>query len=124
MRALRLAQMKMGAPAVVMLATIVNVATGASVSAHEFAGPQNLPADLSWALKGGATHAAQSTRVYIARKAATSIHSLDRLSGAQAAQVCSAPVDVPVDPCACLRDEPSRDSAQFHALSSFQHSAP
>lgn len=116
--------MKMGAPAVVMLATIVNVAAGASVSAHELAGPQTLPADLSWALKGGATHAAQCTRVYIARKAATSIHAQDRLNGAQAAQACSAAVEVPLGPCACSRDAASRDSAQSHSRSSFQHSAP
>jgi hypothetical protein len=116
--------MKVGAPAVVMLATIVNVAAAAPALAHDMSGSQNLPADLSWALKGGATHAAQSTRAYIARKAATSIHSLDRLSGAQAHVARCAAVDVPLDPCACLRVDPSRDNAQFHTLSSFQHSAP
>ena len=116
--------MKVGAPAVVVLATIVNVATAGNIAcAQELSSPQTLTADLSWALKGGATHDAKSTRVYIARKAATSIHSLDRLSGAQANLTCSVAADVPVDPCACLRVG-SIHPSQDHIASSHQHSAP
>src|SRR5438067_498181 len=119
MKALRLAQMKVGAPAVVVLATMVNVAAAGNPGyAQEFAGAQTPPVDLSWALKSGATHAAQSTRIYIARKAATSIHSLDRLNGAQANLACAAIADVPVDPCACLRVEAITLAATNHASSS------
>src|SRR4051812_39946388 len=83
MNVLRRAHMKVGAPAVVVLAaTLVNAAVAGTPESYR----EHAPADLSWALKGGATHAARSTRIAMARNAATSIDSLDRLSGAQAVQ--------------------------------------
>ena len=46
MKALRFAQMKVGAPAVVVLATIVNVASGSNPAyAQELAGAQSFPVD-------------------------------------------------------------------------------
>jgi len=67
------------APAVMVLATIVNAAADDQM----FAASRTAP-DLSWAVSGGATHSAQSARVFIARQAATTIHSMDRFAGAVA----------------------------------------
>jgi hypothetical protein len=80
MRWPRLNRIRMTAPAVVVLATVVNAAApGAHVlPMAEFASaPQPACAtDLGWAVQGGATHARQ-TRVAIARKAASDIRSMD-----------------------------------------------
>ncbi|HEY3322129.1 MAG TPA: hypothetical protein VGP72_16810 [Planctomycetota bacterium] len=115
----RSTHLKVGAPAVVMLATIVNVAVGDTACAAALSAQPCRP-DLSWALKGGATHAAQSTRVLMARKAATQIRSLD--ADAVPAAACSPQI-------AILPEVPSAASAQLapaadHRTSTYQHSAP
>jgi len=119
MNMLRRIHLKVGAPAVVVLAaTLVNAAV-AGTSESSFR--DNASADLSWALQGGATHAARSTRVLMARKAATSIHSLDRLSGAQAVRLSIETADVHYSlPVVSL----DRVFFSDHTRSTHQHSAP
>ncbi len=114
------AYMKVTAPAVVVLATVVNAAAGQPAMAQ----PQQSTPDLAWAVKGGATHSARNARVFFAEKAATAIHSLDRLSGVPAAQPA-----LEIQPFA-----PYAGSAPLHgyayspvlqpAHSTHQHSAP
>lgn len=110
--------MAVGAPAVVMLATVVNAAA-ASDQALATAPAQ----DLSWVLKGGATPAGRGTRAFLAHKAATTIHSLDRLSGAACAPFCTvaaAPLEVYEWSPAPFVLAPALRPAH----SSHQHSAP
>lgn len=106
------------APAVVVLATIVNAA------AHDqmMMGPP-APPDLSWAVKGGATHSAQSARVFIARQAATTIHSMDRFAGAVPVITSLAQQgdSVPTQPAPATH---SYNPALQPARSTHQHSAP
>jgi hypothetical protein len=107
-----------GAPAVVVLATVVNAA---AASDRVFAPADTATPDLSWALKGG-SHAARNTRVYLAKHAANTIHSLDRLAAAApyvavvalAAAPSFEPRSVP----------PFQAPAQQPARSTHQHSAP
>ncbi len=116
----RLACMKVTAPAVVVLATVVNAAAanGNCIPAQA-SGP-----DLSWAVRGDATHSVKTARAYFAEKAATAIHSLDRLSGASLPQTvqCQIPCD-PADSAAPNRgDAPSAGPQSVR--STHQHSAP
>ncbi len=110
---------KLGAPAAVVLATVVNVAFAGNTTAteRELSSPQP---DLSWALSGGATHAAQSTRAAIARNAVKNIHSQDRLGGAPALSLCA----TPLLPQRALADAALPARVQPHPRSTFQHSAP
>ena len=111
--------MKVGAPAVVVLAaTLMNAAAAApQATLHD-----STPADLSWALKGGATHAARSTRILIAQKAVTSIDSLDRIGGAQTVH----PGLLTLQPDCAVRSTSadSTSGGSDHTDSSHQHSAP
>ncbi|MGD0089918.1 MAG: hypothetical protein ABSE73_08365 [Planctomycetota bacterium] len=110
---------RVGAPVAVMLATVVHTA---AASERAFAAESPAP-DLSWALKGGATHSARGARAYLAQQAATAIHSLDWQSGA----VPAAPHEALVCP-AGVRREPAGpfclSPAQQPARSTHQHSAP
>ena len=106
------------APAVVVLATVVN----AAASQPQILAPQSSAADLTWVVKGGA--ACSTARAYFAQKAATTIHSLDRLCGAQTASASQFKPLLPLAAeIAVLNDEP-RGIAQRHSNSTQQHSAP
>jgi len=110
---------RVGAPAVVVLATVVNAAVAGD---QLLAAAESQAPDLSWALKGGATPCVRGARAYLAQKAATTIHSLDWLSGALPASssVCALLPAVPRPapaPVALSRLEQP-------AHSTHQHSAP
>ncbi|MCY3018355.1 MAG: hypothetical protein NTW87_04895 [Planctomycetota bacterium] len=109
--------LKVGAPAVVVLATVVNAA---AASDHVLASAQT--PDLSWALQGGATHGGRMTRAYLARRAATAIRTLDQISSA-AKTPCDA-LGV-AQPAAMAGPGTTIVSpAQQPAHSTHQHSAP
>jgi hypothetical protein len=113
---------KVTAPAVVVLAAVVNAAAGSAVLAEARVAPSPLPegADLSWAVRGGATHSVKTTREFLAKKAAKNIDSLDQLSGAPVAVVLHAtPTAVVLD-----RNIERAPLAFTHVRSSHQHSAP
>lgn len=107
--------MRTCAPAVVMLATVVNAA-----AAEPIAQAQAVTPDLSWVVRGGAAHSAQSTRVLLAKKAVKAIHSLDRQCSARAEfasqDVPRFPAWAPARACECPAQQP--------ACGSHQHSAP
>jgi len=112
----RLVHIKVGASAAVVLATMVN----AAAAGDQLQPPPTTTSDLSWAVRGDASHSVKTARVYFAKKAVKAIHSQDQLSGAQAAPyvvVCSAEF-VPVEAPALIRP------AQQPACSSHQPSAP
>jgi hypothetical protein len=112
---------KVTAPAVVVLAAVVNAAAGSAVLAEARVAPGPLPhgADLSWAVRGGATHSVKTTREFLAKKAAKNIHSLDQISGATSLVVLHAA------PAAVVPDSVERVPLAFtHVRSSHQHSAP
>ena len=121
MKISRLANIKISAPAVVMLAAAVNTAL-AGECALEL--PETSVPDLSWAVRGGATHSVHSARVYLAHKATTAIYSIDRLCGACAEYVfiSASGHAVPSGPAwTSLR----QDSSPFSFMhSTHQHSAP
>jgi hypothetical protein len=81
MRMVRLRRINVCAPAVVVLATVVNAA---AASDCVFAAPTTASHDLSCVI-GSGSHSVQSARTHIAKKAARTIDSLDKLSGADAA---------------------------------------
>jgi hypothetical protein len=117
MSLLRRPKIRAYAPAVVVLATVVN----AAASEHVFASPQSSTPDLSWVVNGGATHS-KATRISLAKKAATQIHSLDRISGAQPSDSDLALVELPAITRAPL--VATNETPQDHTQSSHQHSAP
>lgn len=84
MEMFRSTRFKIGAPAVVVLATVVNAAAGCD---RTEALAQHSVADLSWAVNGGATQVG-STRTILAQRAVKTIRTLDRFFGAQPALSC------------------------------------
>ncbi|MCZ7646722.1 MAG: hypothetical protein M5U26_15785 [Planctomycetota bacterium] len=75
-------RLRIGASAAMVLATAVSAQAAAPESplAGDGSTPLNVPrVDLAWAVRGGATCAACSTRSALARHAAQTIHALDRL---------------------------------------------
>ncbi|MBE7464109.1 MAG: hypothetical protein HS116_11570 [Planctomycetes bacterium] len=72
-------RLRIGASAAMVLATAVSAQAAAQDA--PWTGPVQL--DLSWAVSGGATHAARGTRSALARQAAETIHTLDRLTAPQ-----------------------------------------
>jgi hypothetical protein len=115
MEVLRSTRFKIGAPAVVVLATVVNAA--ACDQKVDFV-RQTAP-DLSWAVTGGAQ--GSNTRTIIAQRAAKNIRTLDRVFGAPALNFAAAPVPTDIAPAS---------HGLFLALSTLQadsthqHSAP
>lgn len=114
MKVARLLHIRVSAPAVVMLATVVNVAAAEPAREAQFAATP----ELSWVVRGGVTHSAQSTRVLLAKKAVKAIHSADRLSGARNTAPAPTPgavvlPDAPALVCASL--QPARGSQQHSA---------
>lgn len=113
----RLLHIRVSAPAVVVLATVVNAAAAGD---QALGWAQNPAHELAWVVRGGVSQAAQSTRSFLAKKAVKTIHSLDQISGAQTAtpsddfNLAAAPVSSP----AFIR------TAQQPACSSQQNSAP
>ena len=73
-----MARIKVGASALVVIASVVNGATANCTEAQN-----TCPAELSWAVHGGA-RSVRDTRALLARKAASTIRFLDLLRGAQA----------------------------------------
>jgi len=107
------------APVVVFLAAVVNAAAASTHGAmpEHFAHTPST-ADLAWAVRGGATHAAQTTRVLLARKAASDIRSLDRVDA-----VCAPLAAVAFVAIAAEGSERTAAAIQ-HTDSTHQHSAP
>jgi hypothetical protein len=81
MEVLRSTRFRIGAPAVVVLATVVNAAAACDQSALL---PQHSAPDLAWAVNGGATQVS-NTRTILAQRAVKTIRTLDRYFGAQPA---------------------------------------
>lgn len=120
---LRFNRIKMTAPAVVVLATVVNAAIpGAhAFNVTEFAGSaqRTCSTDLGWAVQGGATHSGQATRAALARKAASDIRSMELVS-TQAFPLLHLIQEAPL-PVAVIEHTPL---AQSPKETSHQHSAP
>ena len=122
MKFARLNRINVTAPALVVLATVVNAVNAASPSAYDVS-PENFAqpaatADLSWAVRGGATQEAQTTRVLLARKAASDIRSLDGIGAASMA------VDIePAVPLVVIAVSRVQVPALRHTSSTHQHSA-
>ena len=113
----RLLHIRVSAPAVVVLATVVNAAAAGD---QAFGLAQNPAHDLSWVVRGGVSQSAQITRSLLAKKAVKTIHSLDQISGAQTATPSGDfnSAAAPVSPFIFI--QPDRQPA----CSSHQHSAP
>jgi hypothetical protein len=132
---LALNRFKMTAPAVVMLATVVNAASMAGCVLSSNATPESAGmserlnsglcarADLSWAVRGGATHGAQTTRVLLARKAISDIHA-DLRSQARVAVHQTEHVAIPSNAFLQSREQGTLFSEQRHSHSNHQYSAP
>jgi hypothetical protein len=113
--------MRVSAPAVVVLATVVNAAAAMEAPLASAAPPAP---DLSWALKGGVTEASRGTRAYLAQKAATRIHSLDWLAGATCEPFGWRADVLPacgLEACAAELHQPFAEQSTH---STHQHSAP
>jgi hypothetical protein len=115
MEVLRSTRFKIGAPAVVVLATVVNAA---ACDQNVDLVRQSAP-DLSWAVTGGAQ--GSDTRTIIAQRAAKDIRTLDRVSGAPALNFTVAPVPTDVAPNSHNLFLPL---STLQAESTHQHSAP
>ena len=114
-------RMKVGAPVAVLFATVVNAASACDPAA--LAAPKNPGApDLSWALQCGATRA-HSTRTLIAKRAATTIQSMDRYFGAEPGYLLlnTRPVQAVEDTRVVSVVLPP---SQLHTESTHQHAAP
>jgi hypothetical protein len=109
------------APAVMVLATVVNAAASERLLPERF---EPHAADLSWAMDGGATHSVQIARVKIARQAATTIHSMDRLCGAQHVHASQIVPDTAAIFSRSASSFTHNELSQDHAASTHQHSAP
>ncbi|HYF50438.1 MAG TPA: hypothetical protein VEJ63_13595 [Planctomycetota bacterium] len=106
-----LKRIKVTAPVVVVLATVVNAAAPCAYATSEApAAP-----DLSWAVRG--THQARTTRVLLARKAASDIRSADRIN-----VLSSSKPEAPA--FGAVPEFESVVPAYQHVRSSHQHSAP
>lgn len=117
MDVLRSTRFKIGAPAVVVLATVVN----AAACDQSMLASQNSAPDLSWAINGGATHVS-NTRTILAQRAVKTICSIDRYFGARPAMNLSEPVIV-LDACESSVDV-LLPLSTLQAQSTHQHSAP
>lgn len=118
----RLARMRMGAPALVMLATVVNAAAAGGEAAIP-ASLERVCPNLSWPAGNGAARASLNTRVLLAQNAATTIRCLDRLSGAtHSCQNISLTQFEPVVHIAAA--ESAVRQTCFSTESTHQHSAP
>jgi hypothetical protein len=100
-----------------MLATVVNAA---AANDCVFAAPTTASHDLSCVI-GGGTHSVQSARTHIAKKAARTIDSLDKLSGADASPRLTEVVSTPAISTGCIIAIPATLDP---ARSTHQHSAP
>ena len=115
MEVLRSTRFKIGAPAVVVLATVVNAA--ACDQNVDFA--RQSATDLSWAVTGGAQ--GSDTRTIIAQRAAKDIRTLDRVVGAPALNFSASPVPADIAPASHDQFLPL---STLQAESTHQHSAP
>lgn len=118
MEVLRSTRFRFGAPAVVVLATVVNAAAcdqGALIAQHS-------APDLSWVVNGGATQVG-NTRTILAQRAVKTIRTLDRYFGAQPAlNVAAQPFVLEYAVPQSYEDILSLSTLQ--AESTHQHSAP
>lgn len=116
----RLHRMKVGAPVAVVLATVVNAASACDPAT--IAPKNNAAPDLSWAVQCGATRA-HSARTLLARRAASTIQSMDRYFGAEPgySHLRVLPV-VPADETTIV--SVVLPTSQLHTESTHQHAAP
>jgi len=118
--------MKVGAPVAVLFATVVNAASACDPAAMASL-PKNPGApDLSWALQCGAT-SAHSTRTLIAKRAASTIQSMDRYFGAEPGYLLqsNAPIqNVEESFVVGAVLPPNQLQLQLHTESTHQHAAP